>query len=99
MFRLVINAEQQIEDIEAARKKTYWTVQHAVSFVAPFLDVTFQCTRVKRLQQLEAAKKLAGNRHDGSPVVELSTVLPKTVSSCHQEYALAGNSHWVLRIR
>lgn len=54
---------------------TYRTAQDAVSLVATLLDVILQCCRIQRLQQLEAAEKLAGDRHDSSPVVKLATIL------------------------
>ncbi len=54
---------------------TYWTIEHVLSLVAPFLDVTLQRTRVERLQQLETAQQLVGDSHDGTPIIELTAVL------------------------
>lgn len=37
---------------------TYRTVERAVTFVSPLLDMALQCTGVQWLEKLEAAKKL-----------------------------------------
>lgn len=59
---------------------TYRTVEHVLTFVSALLDVSFESTRIERLQQLEAAQQLTRNRHDSSPVVEFSTILHIAVS-------------------
>ena len=46
-----------------------------LSFLVAFLDVALESTRVKWLQQLKTAQKLGRDRHDCSPVVELSAIL------------------------
>lgn len=56
-------------------KLTYRTVEHVLAFISALLDVPLESAGVQRLQQLKATQQLARNRHDGSPIVELSTVL------------------------
>jgi hypothetical protein len=54
---------------------TYRAVQHILTSISAPLDVALQRTRIQRLQQLEAAQQIAGDRHYRSPVIELTTVL------------------------
>ena len=77
---------------------TYRTVEHVLSRVASSLDVVFQGARVKRLEQLEAAQKVAGNRHHGTPVVEFSTILRMSAYPL-AFLALSSNLHWVPKTR
>ena len=46
-----------------------------LSLLVAFLDVALESTGVKWLQQLEAAQELRRDGHDGSPIIELSTIL------------------------
>lgn len=57
------------------KKKTYGTVDSAIALIATLLDVALESTRVKRLEQFEAAQKIRGDRHDSSPVVKFAAVL------------------------
>jgi hypothetical protein len=54
---------------------TYRTVEHILTGISAFLDMTLQCTRIEWLQKLETAQQIARNRHDSTPVVEFSAVL------------------------
>ena len=53
-----------------------------MAFVSALLNMALEGTRVQWLQQLEAAQQLTRHGHDGSPVVELSTVVGGT-EDCH----------------
>lgn len=58
----------------------YRTVQHVVSLVSAFLDVTLKRRGIKWLKQLKAAKKFRRDRHDSTPVVKLAAVLSYVIS-------------------
>ena len=70
-----IVSSDSLADYCQKRGITYRTVERAVALVSALLDVAFQRTGIKWLQKLEAAKQLARNTHDCSPVVKLSAVL------------------------
>jgi hypothetical protein len=42
-----------------AHRLTYRTVEHILSSVSTLFDVTLQSIRIERLQELEAAQKIA----------------------------------------
>jgi hypothetical protein len=42
-------------------KKTYRTIEHAVSLIPAFLDVILQGARIERLEQLKTAEQLGRN--------------------------------------
>jgi hypothetical protein len=72
---------------QSTRKaSTYRTVEHVLTFVSALLNVSLEGTRVQWLEQLEAAQQLTRHGHDGSPVVELSTVLYFDVSQQPKPY-------------
>lgn len=60
---------------EVTTVETHRAVQHVLSVIPGLLDVALQCTRIQRLQQLEATQKLPRDGHDCAPVVELSAIL------------------------
>jgi len=55
--------------------ETYRTVEHILSLIPSFFDMTFERTRVQRLEQFKATQQLCRNRHDGPPIVELAAIL------------------------
>ena len=59
---------------------TYRTVKDLVALVPPLLDMILECIRVKRFEELKAAKKFRRDRHDGSPIIEFAAVLLSLVS-------------------
>lgn len=48
-----------------------------LSLVSALLDMTLECARIERLEQLKATEQLGGNRHNGAPVVKFAAVLLK----------------------
>lgn len=72
---------------------TYGTVYRALALLLTLLDVLLESTRVKRLDQLEAAKQLSGHRHDGAPIVELATVLVEVLVSIEQCFLTSSSTH------
>jgi len=56
-------------------------VEHVVATVSALLDVRLEGSRVKWLEQFEAAQKLGRNSHDSSPVVKLAAVVRSAENS------------------
>jgi hypothetical protein len=58
---------------------TYWTVEHVLSSISASLNVALESTRIQGFQKFKTAQEVTGDRHHGTPIVELATVLVRLV--------------------